>query len=294
MKKRSLLIPMLASAALLLASCDIMPPDFRNYSYPEESSSSQSSKQSSSSSNSSSSESTASESTSSESTSTSASESTSGSESTSTSESTESTQSTESSESSESSEEEGVTATKNGQAVALTEITPGESDKAAYSVELAVGDVLALKDGETALHFYHWEGQGESGHAEDDGATYTATVAGVHKIYYGNDGKLWINEPEPEPSSTTVEITLTFTNDWAKSNGAVFYVAAYEAGWTSMTWHEVDANDKATIPDSTVNFIVVRMDPSKIAGGPSWDAKWNQSGDMTYTAGTTTYSISLS
>lgn len=282
MKKRSLLVPMLASAALLLASCDIMPPDFRNYSYPEESSSSKSSSKSSSSSSSS-------ESTTSESTSTSTSESTS----TSTSESTESTQSTESTVSSESSEEEGVTATKNGQAATLTEITAGEGNKAAYQITLAVGDVISLKDGETALHFYHWEG-GDDGHAVDDGATFTAKVAGDHKIYYGNDGKLWMAEPEPEPSSTTVEIEFTFTDSWAKNGGAVFYVASYEANWTSMTWHLVDADDKTTIPDSTVTFIVVRMDPSKVTEGPNWDAKWNQSANMNYTAGTTNYSISFS
>lgn len=76
------------------------------------------------------------------------------------------------------------------------------------------------------------------------------------------------------------------------SDGATFAVYYWtgdtDNGWVKMT-DEGDGIYKAVVPAGYSNIIFVRLDPS--ASEPSWEAKWNQTIDLTITEDSDTFTI---
>ena len=72
---------------------------------------------------------------------------------------------------------------------ALTPIPAG--NKKAYKLNLAAGDTVEFKDGNTTIHFYHWDEATEK--AVDDGTVFTATLAGLYEFYYNNNDQMFVS-----------------------------------------------------------------------------------------------------
>jgi len=90
-----------------------------------------------------------------------------------------------------------ISATVNGEPVELTDVKPTEStDKGNYKITLAANDVVIFKDGNTTVHFYHWDGTQSK--VVDDGTNYVATVAGEHTFYYNSNSEMYVGLPEQE------------------------------------------------------------------------------------------------
>ena len=118
----------------------------------------------------------------------------------------------------------------------------------------------------------------------------STVLSGEHTIYWKpNSHKMYIAAPD---------VTYTFTDTttgWDITiSGAVFYAWAWK-GDEGGHWFAMSAAGSkqytAKIPSDLTKCHVVRMDPSK--NPPSWDAKWNESGDITIGAGNDSVSFAL-
>ena len=88
-----------------------------------------------------------------------------------------------------------MTATVDDEEISLINVKePGDSEnRAIYKVNLTAGQVIKFKDGNTDVHFYHYDTE-----EHDDGTSYTATVAGLHTFYYNKDSHMYVGLPEAE------------------------------------------------------------------------------------------------
>ena len=123
-------------------------------------------------------------------------------------------------------EQSGVTATVNGEAIELQDVksqAEAESNQGKYEIALKVGDKLMLKDGETQLHFYSWDSVKEED--VDEGDTFTATIEGVHTVWYDKKNELWVNEPSDPQSEVTYclvgSIAIYDKLGWSFDSGVV-------------------------------------------------------------------------
>ena len=108
-----------------------------------------------------------------------------------------------------------VTATKNGNDLELEDVKPTTSENIhEYKITLAVGDELVFTEGLTTIHFYTWDN--EQGKAVDKGASFTATVAGVHTFYFNQDHQMYFTEPVAQTTNFKVVGSM---NDWKYSEG---------------------------------------------------------------------------
>ena len=90
--------------------------------------------------------------------------------------------------------------------------------------------------------------------------------------------KLYVAEVVPQ-QSIAASIDEAYFAD-----GAVAYVWAWK-GSGDGAWYAYDATNKCfKVPADCDHLIVVRMNPT---GAPSWEAKWNQTSNMTIEAGKT-------
>ena len=103
-----------------------------------------------------------------------------------------------------------ITGTKNGEAVELEDVNEDAGNKAAYKLNLEVGDVVAFKEGDTVLGFYAWNNETQS--SERISEEFTATVQGEHTFWINNKSEIWVTAPQPviEPVG---EITGTKNGD---------------------------------------------------------------------------------
>ena len=87
-------------------------------------------------------------------------------------------------------------------------------------------------------------------------------------------------------------LTVAIASDFAGTDegkygngGAVTYIYAFNT--SANEWLDA-ASGSVTIADTYTGFIVVRMNPT---GAPSWDAKWNQTADITIEKSKSTVTI---
>ena len=88
-----------------------------------------------------------------------------------------------------------MSATKKGAAIQNLDdyklAEPGEGNKAAYRFVLEAGDTIGFKDGNTTVHFYHWDEAASK--AVDDGTEYSALVAGTYTFYYNENDQMYVS-----------------------------------------------------------------------------------------------------
>ena len=76
-------------------------------------------------------------------------------------------------------------------AVEMTD--PGEGNKKGWTISLNKDEVVEFKDGNTTIHFYHWDGA--TSKAVDDGTQFTAHLTGEHSynFYYNNNDQMFVS-----------------------------------------------------------------------------------------------------
>lgn len=140
-----------------------------------------------------------------------------------------------------------------------------------------------IKDTSTGLWYYDYDTTYYSNVIFNNGNAQTADLksptsdtADCYHLEY----RIWYNDTdvpeEPEPTDGT----LYFVPELWNSDGAWFAIWCWGAGdqWVDLT----KINDNLysyELPVGTSGFLFVRLDPKYNA--PSWDGKWNQTGDLT-------------
>ena len=82
-------------------------------------------------------------------------------------------------------------ATINGEAITLTNIKDGGTDKAVYEIELKKDDQISFKNGSDTLSFYHWDNE-----AINDGDTFTASIDATYTFYINSNYEIYVTTPE--------------------------------------------------------------------------------------------------
>ncbi|MCR4879445.1 MAG: starch-binding protein [Bacilli bacterium] len=136
-----------------------------------------------------------------------------------------------------------ISATKNGENIILEDVKAQEStDIANYKITLAVNDEIIFKDGNTTVHFYHWDSVKNT--AVDDGTVYTATKAGEHTFYYNSDNEMYVTEP--------VQYYLVGThNDWAHNNDSLLTMEADNSNHYFSSVIAFEAGAKIKVSNNT-------------------------------------------
>ena len=174
----------------------------------------------------------------------------------------------------------GITATVDGSPIVLTDIKSGGTNKAEYSIELAVGQTIAFKDNGNDVHFYHYDGT-----AIDDGTTYTATKAGAHMFYYNADSQMYVGQP----ADPDVTYTITGNPNWVANGGVAVFAWACKDGWADGHWYPATCGAQGSGGDGAAELTITFDAPADrtcgllvrcVAGTttPDWSATGNNVG----------------
>ena len=114
----------------------------------------------------------------------------------------------------------------------------------------------------------------------------------------GSGGSGEGGEPVDPGEGINVTINISIPSGWSMSTirdaGAVIFVYAFEGEYSAPTWLSTTGEGNTvnvTFDKAPGQFIVVRCAAGTTTG--NWDAKWNQTGNITYRASGTSYSAEL-
>lgn len=139
------------------------------------------------------------------------------------------------------------------------------------------------KDAETGLWYYDYDTTYYSNVIFNNGSVQTPDLSSPtdeNADCYHYEYKYWYNDTEVPSKPEVTEGQLYFVPELWASDGAWFAIWAWGGGDQWVTLDEVNSNLYTfTLPAGTTGFLFVRLNPT--ASTPSWDAKWNQTKDLT-------------
>ena len=207
-----------------------------------------------------------------------------------------------------------------GNAVSLESCEKGDSNQTAQykaSITATAGDVVTFYvDGvKLTSNIDLGTGDNTSNNVLDNknGNFEIRTAIKNQDVYlkqYGEGESAWYNvwvqgyvAPDPvDPVVNKVSFTVTVSaSGWDPVQGnEVYYLWIWGGDYGGGQWVRCSNQDNnsnvVTFKDISSNasaFNVVRIDGSK-DGSPSWDAKWNQSSDFTFSKDLTSYNVTVS
>ena len=208
-----------------------------------------------------------------------------------------------------------------GNAVSLESCEKGDSNQTAQykaSITATAGDVVTFYvDGvKLTSNIDLGTGDNTSNNVLDNknGNFEIRTAIKNQDVYlkqYGEGESAWYNvwvqgyvAPDPvDPVVNKVSFTVTVSASgwWDPVQGnEVYYLWILGGDYGGGQWVRCSNQDNnsnvVTFKDISSNasaFNVVRIDGSK-DGSPSWDAKWNQSSDVTFSKDLTSYNVTVS
>ena len=113
----------------------------------------------------------------------------------------------------------------------------------------------------------------------------SGTVASFNAtIKYTIAGSTPDPDPTPDPSGDCTTVYLNDAGVYWNKDGAELYVYYFNNTKNTNAWKKLTAASSCTkifyasIPNDSEGFIFVRL--NNVTGTPSWDRKWNQTGDL--------------
>lgn len=123
-----------------------------------------------------------------------------------------------------------ITATVAGNPVALVDKKAPESEnRHEYELDLTKGNTVVFKEGNTTIHFYHWDNIESK--TIDDGASYTAGVTGKYTFFLNQNNEMYVDAP-------VVYFLVGDHNDWTSNDDSQL---THDTGYTSETRYVSEA-----------------------------------------------------
>ena len=117
-----------------------------------------------------------------------------------------------------------ITATVAGSPVALVDKKGSESEnRHEYELDLVKGNVVVFKEGNTTIHFYHWDNI--ESRTIDDGASYTAGVTGKYTFFLNTNNEMYVAAP-------VVYFLVGSHNSWTANDDSLLTL---DSGYTTET-----------------------------------------------------------